>query len=737
MNFLDFYYTIKPLIPRRIQIAIRRQVVRRQRVKYRDIWPIDPAAGNTPPGWPGWPKGKKFALVLTHDVESALGLEKVLPLARLEQSLGFRSSFNFVGQDYPVYDQIRKALIDMGFEVGLHGLTHKGNMFRSKRIFEKQRPQINRILKEWNAFGFRTPSMYHHLEWTAELDIEYDMSTFDTDPFEPQPDSGGTIFPYWVNRRSGGGFVELPCTMPQDHTLLIIMGEKEPGIWQRKLDWIASKGGMVLLVVHPDYMVLDSQAPTFYEYPVRLYEDLLNYVKTTYDGEYWQPLPRELSQYYKQTLLNQPNELSLLGPRSSLLAPTIPQPETRITQSTQSSQVTHKPRKPLRVCMLAYSFYDTDARVRRYAETLAQRGDYVDVIALRNEGKNSHDTLNGVNIYRIQERLLDEKGKLDYLFKIIKFLVISGYHLTRKHLQTSYDIIHVNSVPDFEVFAAIIPKILGAKIILDIHDPVPDFFAAKFGIEGNNRYIRILASIEFISAKFSDLVITVTDFWKDKIARRSNIPDNKISVILNFPDLKIFNNRDFVKEPKSDNSFTLLYPGTLNKHCGLDIAIQAVNLVKNEIRSLKFLIYGRGTELSRLKQMVNDLGLQDIIYFHTPVPLDSIPKIIGNADIGIALLSGYDDYSQQALNVKLFEFLSMGLPAIATRTKSIEYYLNEQTVMLSKPNDPVDVARCIRELYADSAKREELRENGLKFIEKNNSDVQMSNYLEIINGLEH
>lgn len=290
------------MIPRRIQIAIRRKMVRRQRVKYRDIWPIDEQAGNTPKGWPGWPDRKKFALVLTHDVESALGLEKVLPLARLEQSLGFRSSFNFVGQDYPVDDQMRKALIDMGFEVGLHGLTHKGNMFRTRKVFEKQLPQINRILKEWNASGFRAPSMYHNLYWTAELDIAYDMSTFDNDPFEPQPDGTGTIFPFWVPNRNGGGFVELPYTIPQDLTLFVLMREKNTRIWQRKLDWIASRGGMILLLVHPDYLVLDSQASAFYEYPVQFYEDFLNYVKTTYERKYWNALPREVSGYYKQQM---------------------------------------------------------------------------------------------------------------------------------------------------------------------------------------------------------------------------------------------------------------------------------------------------------------------------------------------------------------------------------------------------------------------------------------------------
>ena len=391
-------------------------------------------------------------------------------------------------------------------------------------------------------------------------------------------------------------------------------------------------------------------------------------------------------------------------------------------------------RSKLRVCMLAYSFYDTDARVRKYAETLVRRGNHVDVIALKREGQQAHDILNGVNIYRIQERLLDEKGKLDYLYKLLQFFIYSSFHLMKKHVIAHYDIIHVHSVPDFEVFAALLPKVYGTRIILDIHDPVPDFFSAKFGTGKKNIYIKILTFIEYISTQFADHVITVTDYWKEKIAKRAHIADSKISVILNLPDISIFNYQNFTRN-KSNSDFTLLYPGTLNKHCGLDVAIKAVNILKDEIPSIKFLIYGSGSESNNLRLLVKQLNLEHIVSFHGFLPLSSIPQIMRDGDIGIALLSGSSEYSQQALNVKLFEFLSMGLAAIATRTKSIEYYLREGTVMLSEPNDPADVARCVREIYRNPEKRNELIKKGLEFIKHNNSEVEMSNYLRIVDHL--
>jgi len=688
---------------------LRRYLVYRKKMKYADVWPIDKNAGKprlydptSYPQIPAWPDGKKFALVLTHDVETAAGLKKCMQLAEIEERLGFRSSFNFVAGDYPVPASLRQHLTDRGFEIGIHGLHHDQNPFRSASIFKKQAIEINHYLKEWGSVGFRSPSMYHDLELLHHLDIEYDASTFDTDPFEPQPDGMGTIFPFWVpsSHDNQKGYIELPYTLPQDFLLFVLMQQENIDIWKKKLEWIAAQGGMALVITHPNYMKFNS-TPSYDEYPAKYYEKFLEYIKSKYEDQYWHALPKEAARFWK---VHYTNETKTVRPK-------------------------------IRVCMLAYSFYDNDARVRRYAETLVRRGDHVDVIALKKEGQEDHEVLDGVHIYRIQERLLNETGKLDYLYKLIKFLVKSTYHLTKKHVIAPYDIVHVHSVPDFEVFAALLTKLSGTRIILDIHDPVPDFFAAKFGTDAKNKYFKILSFIEYISTKFADHVITVTDFWRDRITERAQIEDGKISVILNLPDVRIFNYKNYTRITKSKNDFVLLYPGTLNKHCGIDIAIKAVSLVKNEIPSLKFMIYGSGREINNLQQLVDDLGLNDTVYFENPISLQFIPDIMSEADIGIALLSGFDEYSRQALNVKLFEFLSMGLPSIATRTNSIEYYLDEGTVMLSNPNDPEDVARCIRELYCDQDKRNELMERGLAFIQKNNSEVQMSNYLEIINKL--
>lgn len=281
---------------------MRRIMVRKKRARYAGVWPIDERACKPPEGWKGWPDGKKFALVLIHDVDTVKGYEKCYYLIKLEERLGFRSSFNFVPKRYSVSSGLIDYLNNHGFEVGVHGLYHDGKLYNSKEMFFERAKDINKYLKEWNAVGFRSPSMQHNLEWIHELDIEYDFSTFDTDPFESQPDGVQTIFPFYVHKDNGdNGYVELPYTLPQDFTLFVLMKETDIGIWKQKLDWVAEQGGMALLNTHPDYMNF-SRKPGLEEYPSSYYEQFLKVLETKYSGQYWKVLPRDVARFWVKSL---------------------------------------------------------------------------------------------------------------------------------------------------------------------------------------------------------------------------------------------------------------------------------------------------------------------------------------------------------------------------------------------------------------------------------------------------
>ena len=690
------YSLIRPFIHRRFQILIRSIVVRHKLPNYTNIWPIDPDSAKPPTGWSGWPEGKKFALVLTHDVESQKGLNNCHHLVNIEKKMGFRSSFNFVVEDYQTSQELRNLLIDDGFEVGIHGICHSENPFRNKKAFEKHAIKINHYLRKWGAKGFRSPCMYHNLHYSHALDVEYDASTFDTDPFEPQPDGMGTIFPMYIfDNISNHGYVELPYTLPQDFLLFILLKEKSIDIWKKKIDWIASKGGMALLITHPDYMNFGENGLKYDEYSAFLYEEILKYLKEKYSNQYCHLLPKDMAQFWAKNYSHE-KRLSI---------------------------------RKKRVCMLAYTFYESDNRVRRYAEALARRGDQVDVVALRTKDSFAYEQISGVNVFKIQKRLIDEKGRLSYLIKLLRFFIKSAIFVTKRHLKNPYDLIHVHSVPDFEIFATLLPKLMGTKIILDIHDLVPEFYVSKFK-EHKNIFYKILIAIEKASIKYSDHVIISNHIWEKKILSRS-VNDGKCSVILNYPDQSIFYKRP---QNRKDGKFIMLYPGTMGWHQGLDIAVKALATIKDEVSKVEFHIYGDGPERRSIERLIDDLGLQGIVFLKNSVPIDQIADVMADADLGIVPKRN-DPFGGEAFSTKILEFMSLGIPVIVSATKIDKYYFNDAVVKFFKPEDESDLAKCMLEMINDKAIGKKLADNALQFIENFKWENRKIEYLDLVDSL--
>ena len=305
MNPCRAYYSIRPLIPRIVQISIRRLFALYKEKRYRDRWPIDPTAGKNPVGWQGWPKEKKFALVIQHDVDTQKGHDNCYKLMDLERRLNVKSLYSFVPERYKLSKSLLKEISNQGFGLGVHGLKHDGKLFLSEQIFRERAVRINQYLKGWNSKGFTSPSMHRNLDWMHMLDIEFCTSTFDTDPFEPDPEGVGTIFPFLVQKdQSYKGYVELPYTLPQDHLLFIILKEKDINIWKKKLAWIVDKGGMALLNTHPDYMNFGGTEIKREEYPVEFYIKFLEHVKEEYRDQYWHVSPKELAQFWRKNMVD-------------------------------------------------------------------------------------------------------------------------------------------------------------------------------------------------------------------------------------------------------------------------------------------------------------------------------------------------------------------------------------------------------------------------------------------------
>ncbi len=286
------YYQIRSLIPLRL-----RQLLQRLRpVKVSDRWCypdafFDALGGACPQADQcyalvhPWPDAAEFAFVLTHDVETAEGMRRVLQIADLEQELGFRSSWNIVPYKYSVDRGVIRDLQERGFEIGVHGYNHDGKLFTSRGAFHRRLPHINEALKSFGSVGFRAPMVHHNLDWMQTLDVQYDASCFDADPFQAMPGGIGGVWPFVA-----GKFVELPYTLPQDHTLFVVLGEQTGTIWEQKLDYLVKRCGMALLITHPDY--LDS--------PRRLdaYRQFLQHAREL--SGMWHALPKDVASWWRQ-----------------------------------------------------------------------------------------------------------------------------------------------------------------------------------------------------------------------------------------------------------------------------------------------------------------------------------------------------------------------------------------------------------------------------------------------------
>jgi glycosyltransferase involved in cell wall biosynthesis len=382
--------------------------------------------------------------------------------------------------------------------------------------------------------------------------------------------------------------------------------------------------------------------------------------------------------------------------------------------------------------MVAYTRYESDNRVRRYAEALAKRGDHVDVLSLRQEGQAASEVINGVRVFRIQRRIASEKNKFMYLGKLCLFFMRSMAFLTREQFKNRYDLIHVHSVPDFEVFAAAYPKITGTKIILDIHDIVPEFYASKFKTSHDSLTFRLLVAVERLSTGFSDHVIAANHIWEKRLQDRS-VRASKCTTLLNFPDTQDFQRRG---RTRTDDKFILLYPGTLNYHQGLDIAIRAFAKIKDQVPQAEFHIYGEGEQFELLKSLIAELGLRNRVSLNPLLPYHQITAVIENSDLGVVPKRS-NSFGNEAFSTKILEFMAMGVPVIVPDTAIDRYYFDDSVAKFFKANDENSLADAMLLFISNPEMGRNLARNADVFIKKYTWDENKASYLDLVDALVH
>lgn len=386
----------------------------------------------------------------------------------------------------------------------------------------------------------------------------------------------------------------------------------------------------------------------------------------------------------------------------------------------------------LRVCHVVYSFYESDTRVRMYAEALAERGDRVEVVSLRKPGMNKHEIINGVEVHRIQKRVVNEHSRWEYLSRILRFFFLTTFFLSRKSLRrhTRFDVVHVHSVPDFEVFAAIVPKILGARVILDIHDLVPEFYAGKFGFNKESITFKALLFVEKISVAFADHVITANHLW-EKVIKNRALQRNKCSTFLNYPVPAFF--QEYPKT-RHDGTIRLIYPGTLNYHQGVDIAVRALDLIKNAAPEAEFHIYGEGPNKTFLESLVKDLALSERVLIRDFLPIEKIIPIIANADIGVVPKRA-DGFGDTAFSTKILEFMALGVPVIVAKTTIDSFYFNDAIVQFFSPGNVESLAKAMIELVLSKKRRKFIANKAKEYVLDNSWEKKKYHYLKLIDEI--
>jgi glycosyltransferase involved in cell wall biosynthesis len=385
----------------------------------------------------------------------------------------------------------------------------------------------------------------------------------------------------------------------------------------------------------------------------------------------------------------------------------------------------------MKACMVAYAFYEGDNRIRRYAESLVQRGDEVEAIALRRPGQAAFEVIRGVKVYRIQQRSINETGPFSYLIKLLLFLFRTTALLAWRQIKQPYGLIHVHSVPDFQVFSALVPRLLGAKVILDIHDIVPEFYASKFDVTERSPAFRTLLLAEKLSIAFADHVIIANHIWEAKLHRRAVKP-GKCLAMINFPDTTIFHRRTVAEQ--FPGRFVLCYPGSLNWHQGLDLAIEAMHKIRAQAPQALLVIIGDGPERETLRALIREKGLQESVQMRERLPLEKIAEMMASVHLGVVPKRN-EGFGDEAFSTKIMEFMAMGVPVLAAETTIDRYYFNEKVLQFFKPGDASDLAEKILHLIGDVERRESLRAQAGEFIALNTWDVKKKEYLDLVERL--
>jgi glycosyltransferase involved in cell wall biosynthesis len=391
------------------------------------------------------------------------------------------------------------------------------------------------------------------------------------------------------------------------------------------------------------------------------------------------------------------------------------------------------PRTERRHCMVVDNTWP-DFRVERESRALLAAGWEVDVICLGENGEPAEETADGLTIHRLPVRRRRGEGIRSQLVEYLTFLVRAFAAVIRLDRRRRYASVQVHNVPDFLVFAGIGPRLGGARLILDLHDLMPEFFASRTGGSLGHPLVRLVRLQERLSCAVADRVITVTDLWRDVLIARG-VPARKLGVVMNLPDPGLIPRlAPDVERPEPPGPPTILYHGTLTHRYGIDVALRALAEAGRE-RELRMVIHGRGEALPELQALAGELGLDGRVEFSTRfMPTGELPTLLGRAHIGV-ITYRRDVFTDGILPTKLLEYAALGIPTVVGRTPVIEHYFDDSSVRFVDGSDVSEVARAIGELADEPARRAALSRAAREVAARHTWPDEAAGYVQLVDGL--
>jgi glycosyltransferase involved in cell wall biosynthesis len=381
-----------------------------------------------------------------------------------------------------------------------------------------------------------------------------------------------------------------------------------------------------------------------------------------------------------------------------------------------------------KICLIVQNSYPSDVRVRKEADALRARGHEVFVIACRAPNEPKKEVVNGVKIYRVPPSKC-RGGKVRYIYEYAVFFLFAFLGLNILDFKFKIDVVHINTLPDFLVFCSIIQKLKGRKIILDMHEIMPEFFISKFAAYPDSSVVKSLLFLERASLRFADRIITVNHALKEVFQNRA-VPGKIVEVIMNTVDGNVLRQ----VESTPHQTFNCVYHGTITEMYGLDVALTAFSKARTATNNMCFHIFGDGPQLGHLKCCAKRLDIENSVKFHGMVPYDKINEMLANMDLGILALRK-DIFLNLSFSNKLAEYVHLTIPVVHSDLDSIRYYFNDEEILYFTAGCADDLAEKIRYAYDH---REDMRLRAKAAYAKYTSidwSVMSMRYIRIIEGI--